>query len=112
MPEMVGLGAFRSGASASLLAYLRIPAGIFISVAIVNWMVRKAEPSATLKSIVLGNICGFGLTAILQVLSVFSGNLPSILVFAVINALFAIAFILVLIQGRTQQPDMLDSGTV
>lgn len=104
-PEGMGLGVIPAGVSAALVAYLRIPAGIFIGIAIINWMSRKAEPSTALGAVVLGNIFGFGITAALQAFSVLSGSPTSTLAVAAIDALFAVAFILVFVQGQAQQPD-------
>lgn len=105
VPEGMGLGAIPAGVSAALVAYLRIPAGVFIGIAIINWMSRKTEPSTALGAVVLGNIFGFGITAALQAFSVLGGNPLPTLVVAAIDALFAVAFILALVQGQARQPN-------
>ncbi|MFZ2187395.1 MAG: hypothetical protein WAV46_02080 [Candidatus Moraniibacteriota bacterium] len=108
VPGMMSLGAVPAGASAAMIAYLRIPASLFIGIAVVNWMVRKAEPDAALRVIVFGNMVGFGLTALLEVLSAFSDNRISTFVFAAINMFFAVAFLLA--RGQAQQANPQDPG--
>src|SRR4051812_41540964 len=90
-PAVIGLGVVPADASAALIAYLRIPASTFLSIAVLNWMARNAEASVARNAIVVANIVGFGVAAGLEVLSVFSGNRAFALVFATIHVLFAAA---------------------
>ncbi len=94
LPAVVGMGVVPEDASAALIAYLRIPASVFISIAVLNWMSRNSESSSALNAIVTANIVGFTLAALLEILNVFSGNRMFALVFAVIHIFFSVSFLL------------------
>ena len=91
-PQAAGIGAVPAEASAALIAYLRDFGSTFIGIAVLNWMARNAEASTARNAIVLSNIVGFGLAAVLQVWGVLSGGRQLALVLAVIHLLFAAAF--------------------
>ena len=47
-PDAVLFGTLGAGASAALVAILRVPASTFIGIAVLNWVARDAEPSKAL----------------------------------------------------------------
>ena len=47
-PDAVLFGALSAGASAVLVAIIRVPASTFIGIAVLNWVARDAEPSKAL----------------------------------------------------------------
>jgi hypothetical protein len=92
VPQMIGIGAVPTEASAALIAYLRVFGSTFIAIGVMNWMAHNAEPSTARNAIVLANTVGFGLAGALDVWGVLSGARQLALVFAVIHLLFAAAF--------------------
>jgi hypothetical protein len=98
-PRQIGIEAVPADASPALIAYLRIFGGPFLGIAVLNWMTRNAEPSATRDAIVLGNIVGFGCVTLMDIWGVFSGGArPAMKLFLVIHLLMTVAFI---VAGRT-----------
>ena len=97
-PIAMSAGVVPADASSELTAFLRHYAALFISIAVMNWMARNAEPSTARNAIVLANIGIFGLAAILDILVVLGGAPPTGLVPATINLVIAAAFLWV---GRT-----------
>jgi hypothetical protein len=76
-----------------LIAYLRIFGGPILGIAVLNWMTRNVEPSATLDAIVLGNIVAFGCVTLTDVWGVFIGGArPAAKLFLVIH-LMTVAFV-------------------
>jgi hypothetical protein len=100
-PQAIGIGSVPADASAALIAYLRVFGSTFIAIAALNWTARNAQASSARNAIVLANLVGFGLAAILDVWGVLSGGRPLALVFAVIHLLLAVAFIWA---GRADRP--------
>jgi hypothetical protein len=97
-PREIGIGAVPPDASPALIAYLRIFGGPCLGIAVLNWLTRNAEPSATRDAVVLGNIVGFGCVAAMDVWGVFSGGARLIAkVFLVIHLLMTVAFV---VSGR------------
>lgn len=92
-PLTIGRGAVPPDASDALIAYLRIFGSPFLGIAVLNWTARNAEPSATLNSIILGNIVGFTAIAALDIWGMLNGARQLTMVFAIIHLLFAAAFI-------------------
>jgi hypothetical protein len=100
-PQEIGIGAVPSDASPALIAYLRIFGGPCLGIAVLNWLTRHAEPSATRDAVVLGNIVGFGCVAAMDVWGVFSGGArPVAKVFLVVHLLMTGAFFLAGRAGR------------
>src|SRR5918999_1301075 len=100
-PREIGIGAVPADASPALIAYLRIFGGPFLGIAVLNWMARNAEPSATRDAIVLGNIVGFGCVTLMDIWGVVSGGgRPAMKLFLVIHLLMTVAFI---VAGRTSR---------
>ena len=94
VPQYFGVGAVPPDASPALLEFLRIFAGPCLGIAVLNWLVRDAEPSATLRAIVLANIVGFGCVTASDVWGVSHGHSRPIAgAFLVIHLLFTLAFI-------------------
>jgi hypothetical protein len=78
--------------SAAVVTALRAFGGVSIALGVLNWMARNAEASTARDAIFLGNTFGFGLTAVILVMGFVSGAPAPILIFAGIDALFAIGF--------------------
>ena len=88
-----GLGV---GATAVLIASVRVVASLYIGIAVMNWFARSAEASKARDAIFLGNTVGIALAAILFALVALApGGQVGIWVIVVINLLFAIAFFVV-----------------
>ena len=93
-PRHFGIGAVPPDASPALIAFLRIFAGPCLGIAVLNWMVRDAEPSAARRAVVLANIVGFGCVAANDVWGVFSGDARQVAkAFLVVHLLFTGAFV-------------------
>ncbi|MEP7359149.1 MAG: hypothetical protein ABI847_17995 [Anaerolineales bacterium] len=93
VPGAIGIGAVPADATAALLAYLRVFGSTFLAIGVLNWVARNAEPSTARNAIVLANIVGFGLAALLDIWGVFSGARQLALVFAIVHLVFTLAFI-------------------
>lgn len=92
-PRYFGIGAVPPDAPPALIAFLRIFAGPCLGIAVLNWMVRNAEPSPALRAIVIANMVGFGCVAATDVWGVFSGDAREVAkVFLVVHVLFTIGF--------------------
>ena len=104
-PQRFGVGAVAPGASAELVAYLRLFGGPLLGIAVLNWMARDAEPSMARNAIILGNVVGFTAIAALDLWGLFSGARPLTKAFAMIHLLFAVAFIWV---GRMNMSGSMD----
>ncbi len=101
VPQYFGIGAVPTDASPALIAFLRIFSGPCIGIAVLNWLVRDAEPSSTRDAVVMANIVGFGLVAANDVHGVFSGEArEAAKVFLVVHLLFTLAYIAARRAGR------------
>jgi hypothetical protein len=95
VPVKFGVGAVPADPSPELIALLRLLGGPFLGIAVLNWMSRNAEPSATLRAVLLANIIGFGTVAANDVWGVFSGEARELAkVFLPIHLLFTLAFVM------------------
>ena len=93
-PREIGIDAVPADAPPALIAYLRIFGGPFLGIAVLNWLARNAEPSATRNAIVLANIVGFGCVTAMDVWGVSSGDArPAARLFLVIHLLMTLAFV-------------------
>lgn len=92
-PVTMSAGVIPADASAGIVAFLRHYSALFIAIAVMNWMVRNAEPSPARNAIVLANIILFVLSAILDVAAVISGAGMTGLVPASMNLVVAALFI-------------------
>jgi hypothetical protein len=94
-PVQFGVGAVPSDASPQLIALLRLLGGPFLGIAVLNWLSRNAEPSQSLRAILLANIVGFGAVAANDVWGVASGEAREIArAFLVVHLLFTLGFVL------------------
>ena len=94
VPLQFGVGAVPANAPPELVALLRLLGGPFLGIAVLNWLVRDAPPSATLKAVLIANIVGFGSVAANDVWGVFSGEARELAkIFLVVHLAFAIAFV-------------------
>jgi hypothetical protein len=92
-PQVIGIDAVPLDASPALLAFLRIPGSAFIAIAVMNLMARNTEISPARNAIVVANMVGFGLAAILNLVGVLTGGRKEALLFAFIHILFTISLI-------------------
>lgn len=84
-----------AGTPAGVWWALRHYGGVMLGIAVLNWMARNAEASKARDAIFLGITVAYTLTAIVFVLDVVSGGVVSVWAFAIISALFAVAFFVV-----------------
>jgi len=92
-PLEFGRDAVPADASPELLALLRLLGGPFLGIAVLNWLSRNAEP-ATLRSVMVANIVGFGAVAANDIWGVASGEARDIAkLFLVVHLLFTLAFV-------------------
>ena len=85
-----------AGSSAVLIASVRVPASLYLGIAVVNWFARNAEASKARDAIFLGNTIALTLAAILfALIALTPGGQAVNWVIAVINLLFAVAFFMV-----------------
>lgn len=81
-------------APASLIAKLRLPGGLFLAFAVMNWFARNSDASSGRDAIFIGNTVAFAFVAIVDLLiTIIPGASPSAWVFVVIDLLFVISFI-------------------
>ena len=101
VPLQFGVGAVPPDAPPELVALLRLLGGPFLGIAVLNWLVRDAPPSATLKAVLIANIVGFGSVAANDIWGVFSGEARELAkIFLVVHLAFAIAFVAALRRAR------------
>ena len=94
VPLKFGVGAVPVDASPQLVALLRLLGAPFLGIALLNWLSRKAPPSATLNAVLLANMVGFGIVAANDVWGVLSGEARELAkVFLPIHLLFTLAFV-------------------
>jgi hypothetical protein len=94
VPQKIGIDAVPADASPALIAYLRIFGGPCLGIAVLNWLTRNAEPSATRNAIVLANIVGFGCVTVMDIWGVFGGAArEAAKLFLVIHLLMTCAFV-------------------
>lgn len=92
-PLQFGTGAVPKDAAPELLALLRLLGGPFLGIAVLNWLSRDVEASAS-RPVVLANIVGFGAVAANDVWGVASGEARDIAkIFLVVHLLFTFAFL-------------------
>jgi hypothetical protein len=94
VPLRFGVGAVPPDASPELLALLRLLGGPLLGIAVLNWLSRDAQPSPSLRAILIANIVGFAAVAANDVWGVASGEARDIArLFLVVHLGFAIAFV-------------------
>ena len=94
VPLQFGVGAVPPDAPPELVALLRLLGGPFLGIAVLNWLVRDAPPSATLKAVLIANIVGFGSVAANDIWGIFSGEARELAkIFLVVHLAFTIAFV-------------------
>ena len=93
-PLQFGIGAVPPDASPELIALLRLMGGPFVGIAVLNWLSRNAEPSATLRAVLIGNLVGFGAVAANDLVGVVSGQAREVAkLFLLVHLLFTFAFV-------------------
>jgi hypothetical protein len=95
-PLQFGVGAVPADASPQLIALMRLLGGPFLGIAALNWLTRNAEPSRTLRAVLIANIVGFGAVAANDIWGVLSGEARDIAkAFLIVHLAFTLAFIAV-----------------
>ena len=93
-PLQFGVGAVPPDSPPELVALLRLLGGPFLGIAVLNWLVRDAPPSASLKAVLIANIVGFGAVAANDIWGVSSGEARELAkIFLVVHLALAIAFV-------------------
>jgi hypothetical protein len=92
-PVAMSAGVVPADASTGLVAFLRHYSAIFIAVAVMDWLVRDAQPSESRNAIVVANLLLFGLAAALDLFAVVGGTGIVGLVPAAINLVMAALFV-------------------
>ena len=67
-----------AGATAVLIASVRVVASLYITIAVVNWFARSAEASKARDAIFLGNTVGMALAAILLAFVALAPGAPAV----------------------------------
>lgn len=92
-PLQFGRDAVPADAAPELVALLRLLGGPFLGIAVLNWLSRNAAP-ASLRTVILANIVGFGAVAANDIWGVVSGEARDIArLFLVVHLLFTLAFV-------------------
>ncbi len=91
----VVLHGLEADASAFLIAEIRIGAGTFLGIAVMDWLARNAEASRARDAIFWGNLVGYVLAAVLTVMAALAGGDVLGWIIAAVNGLFAIGFFVV-----------------
>jgi len=85
-----------AGATAVLIASVRVVASLYIGFAVMDWFARSADASKARDAIFLGNTVAITLAAILFIFVALAPGGPAVnWVIVVINLLFAVAFFVV-----------------
>lgn len=95
VPEYFGVGAVPPDPSPELITYLRVFGSPLLGIAVLDWLVRNELPSKARNAIVIGNIVGFGIIALLDIWGLLHEARPATKIFVVIHLFFAIAFIII-----------------
>lgn len=94
VPVQFGVNAVPADASPALVALLRLMAGPFLGVAVLNWISRNTQPPATLKPVLLANLIGFGVVAANDIVGVTTGDARDLArLFLVVHLAFTAAFL-------------------
>ena len=93
VPDAIMFGTLGSSASPALVGEVRIVASGFLGIALLNWLARGSEPSKARDAVVVANIVGFGLAAVLGLAAVATGAPIMELVPTAIAVVLAVAFI-------------------
>lgn len=93
LPLQFGRGAVPEDSAPELVALLRLLGGPFLGIAVLNWLSRNAAP-ASLRTVMIANIVGFGAVAANDLWGVVSGEARDIArIFLVVHLLFTLAFV-------------------
>ena len=74
VPHQIGTGAVPTDANSALIAYLRVFGSTFVAIGVLNWVARNSVASEARNAIVIANIVGFGLAAVLDIWGALSGG--------------------------------------
>jgi hypothetical protein len=102
VPAQFGVNAVPKDPSPELIALLRLLAGPFLGIAVLNWMSRKAEPAAT-RPVMLANLVGFGVVAGNDLVGIATGDARDLAkAFVVVHLAFTIAFAVAVARGSSK----------
>lgn len=92
IPQVFGVGAVPENPSPELITYLRVFGSPLLGIAVLDWMVRNEKPSRVRYAVIVGNMIGFGVIAVLDVWGLFHQARPATKIFVVIHLFFTITF--------------------
>lgn len=92
-PVTMSLGTVPADSPETMLHYLRASASLYLGIALLNGIARTSPRSPARDAIVAGNILGFGLAAILELLSFVSGGPGMLVVLALLHTTFVVGFV-------------------
>ena len=101
-PSLMVFSALPPDVPGGVLAELRQYGGALLGIAVLNWIARNAEPSKAKDGVFVGNTVGFALVALGGVARQISGAFAIGWVFVAVNALLAVAFLIV---GQANKSD-------
>lgn len=94
VPVQFGVDAVPRDASPALIALLRLMAGPFLGVAVLNWTSRNDASPLTLKPVLVANLVGFAVVAGNDIVGVITGDARELArVFVVVHLAFAGSFL-------------------
>lgn len=101
VPAQFGVDAVPADPSPELIALLRLLAGPFLGIAVLNWMSRNAEPAAV-RLVSLANLVGFGVVAVNDVVGIVTGDARDLAkAFVVVHLAFTAAFAVAGVRGSS-----------
>jgi len=104
VPTRFGVGALPEDPSSELIALLRLLGGPIIGIAVLNLLARRADVAVVRRTVVLGNLVGFGIVAANDVVGVATGNARDLAqIFLVVHVAFTIAFAVALARQPAPQ---------
>jgi hypothetical protein len=79
-PIAMSAGIIPDNASTEMVSFIRHYSALFLSLAVLNWFARNADPSVALTAVVYANLVAFTVAGILDIFTVLSnGNLAGLM---------------------------------
>ncbi|XVU27850.1 hypothetical protein ACQPZJ_12635 [Actinoplanes sp. CA-054009] len=101
-PAQFGVDAVPRDASTELISLLRLLGGPFLGIAVLNWLLRGTSSPDAVQAILWGNLVGFGVVAVNDLLGVLTGDARDLArVFLVVHLAFGAAFAVALARTRS-----------
>ncbi|WP_187687341.1 hypothetical protein [Nocardia wallacei] len=93
VPVQFGVDAVPEDATPQLISLLRLLGGPMLGIAVLNWMARRAAPTAIRDTVLLANLVGFGVVAANDVWGVATGEARDLAkLFLLVHLAFVAAF--------------------